>query len=60
MVDENSKATNRHNKKLDSEAVVISIIGGLELHVDQVHCGICAGNVDHLTGNTEQLVNTYY
>lgn len=48
MVDENSKTPNGNNQELHSETVVVAIIGGPELHVDQVNCGICTTDVDHL------------
>lgn len=53
MVDENSKTPNRNNQKLNSEAVMVAVIGGPELHVDQVDCGIRTTDVDHL-GKTTQ------
>lgn len=40
MIDKKREPTNRNNQKLHSEGVMVSIIGGLELHVDQVHGGI--------------------
>lgn len=40
MVNQNSKAPNRNNQELHSETVMVAIIGGPELHVDQVDCGI--------------------
>lgn len=57
MVNENCKTPNRNNKKLDSEAVMVAIIGGPEFHVDQVDCGVCTSNVDHLGKQcrTEQI-----
>lgn len=48
MVDENSKTPNRNNQKLNSETVMVAIVGGPELHVDQVDCGIRTTDVDHL------------
>lgn len=48
MVDENSETPNRNNQKLNSEAVMVAIVGGPELHVDQVNCGIRTTDVDHL------------
>lgn len=48
MVDENSETSNRNNQKLHPETVMVSIIGGPELHVDQVDGGIRTADVDHL------------
>lgn len=48
MVDENSETSDRNNQELHSEAVVVAIVGGPELHVDQVDCGIRTSDVDHL------------
>lgn len=48
MVDEDSKTSNRNNQKLKSETVMVAIVGGPKLHVDQVDCGIRTTNVDHL------------
>lgn len=48
MVDENSKTPNRDNQELNSETVMIAIVGGPELHVDQVDSGVCTSDVDHL------------
>lgn len=48
VVDQESQATNRDNQELHSERVVVPIISGLELDVDQVHCGIRTPDVDDL------------
>lgn len=48
MVDENGKTSDGNDQKLHSETVVVSIIGGPELHVDHVHCGVRTADVDHL------------
>ncbi len=56
MVDEDSETSDRNNQELHSETVVVAIVGGPELHVDQVDCGIRTADVDHLVNNTEQLV----
>lgn len=48
VVDENSKTPNRNNQEFHSETVMVAIIGGPELHVDQVDSGIRTTNVDHL------------
>lgn len=48
MVDENSKTPNGDNQELNSETVMIAIIGGPEFHVDQVDSGVRAADVDHL------------
>lgn len=48
MVDKNCKTPNRNHQKLHPETVMVAIIGGPELHVDQVDCGACTSDVDHL------------
>lgn len=48
MVDEDRKSSNRNNQELHPEAVVVSVVGGPELHVDQVDCGVRTADVDHL------------
>lgn len=56
MVDEDSETPDRNNQELHSETVVVAIIGGPELRVDQVDRGIRTADVDHLVNNTEQPV----
>lgn len=56
MVDENSKTPDRNYQELHSETVMVAIIGGPELHVDQVDCGVRTTDVDHLVNNTEEVV----
>ena len=48
MVDENSETSDRNDEELHSETVMVAVIGGPELHVDQVDCGIGTSDVDHL------------
>lgn len=48
VVDENSETSNRNDEELHSETVMVAVIGGPELHVDQVDCGIRTSDVDHL------------
>lgn len=48
VVNQKSQATNRDNKELHSERVVIPIVSCLELNVDQVDGGVCTSNVDDL------------
>lgn len=48
MVDENSQTPDGNDQELDSETVMVAIVGGPELNVDQVHCGIRTTDVDHL------------
>jgi hypothetical protein len=48
MIDQKREASHRNHQKLHSEGVVISVIGCLKFHVDQVHCGVGTGNVDEL------------
>lgn len=54
MVDEKSETTHRNDQELRSESVVVSIIGGFELGIDQVHCGIRTSNVDNLEQRYEK------
>lgn len=48
VVDENGKATDGNNQELHSETVVVAVVGGPELCVDQVDCGVRTTDVDHL------------
>lgn len=48
MIDEKWEASYRDHQKFHSEGIMISIIGCLKFHVDQVHRGIGTGNVDEL------------
>lgn len=56
MVNENRKTPDRNHQELHSETVVVSIVGGPELRVDQVYGGICATDVDQLVNSKEQPV----
>ena len=56
MVDENRKTPDGNHQELHSKTVMVAIVGGSELHVDQVDGCIRAADVDHLVNNTEQLV----
>lgn len=53
MIDKKREPTNRNYQELHSEGVVVSIVGGLELHVDQVHGGVRASDVDELRARKE-------
>lgn len=48
MVDEESQSTDWDHEELHPERVVVSIIGCLKLHVDEVHGGVSAADVDDL------------
>lgn len=48
MVDKNCKTPNRNHQKLHPETVMVAVIGGPELDVDQVDCGTCTSDVNHL------------
>lgn len=48
MVDKHSQTSHRDNQELHSETVMIAVVGGPELHVDQIDGGICTADVDHL------------
>ena len=48
MVDKNREPSNRDNQEFHSEAVMVAVVCGLELHVDQVDSGKGTANVDHL------------
>lgn len=56
MVDENRKTPDRNYQELHSETVMVAIVGGPELHVDQVDCGVRTTDVDYLVNKTEQLI----
>ena len=59
MIDEEREASHGDHQKLHSEGVVVAVVRCLELHIDQVHCGIGAGNVDKLQAReNHQAVNT--
>lgn len=57
MVDENSETPDGNNQELHSETVMVAIVGGPELRIDQVDCCIRTSDVDHLVNNEEQLVS---
>ena len=57
MVDENSETPDGNNQELHSETVMVAIVGGPELRIDQVDCRIRTSDVDHLVNNEEQLVS---
>lgn len=57
MVDENSKTPNGDNQELNSETVMIAIVGGPELHVDQVDSGVRTADVDHLGKQHRTITN---
>lgn len=48
VVDEESETTNRHDEKFSSESVMVSVVCGLELHVDEVNGGVRARQVNDL------------
>jgi len=48
MVDEECKPTDRNNEEFSTEGVVVSIIGCLELEVNEVHCCIGTRQVNYL------------
>ena len=48
MVDEYGRPSDGNNQELHSEAVMVAVVCGLELHVDQVDSGKGTANVDHL------------
>lgn len=55
MVDQAGEAPYRNHQELHSEAVMVPIVGGLELHVDQVDSGVGTTNVDHLQGRGRKI-----
>lgn len=54
MVDQESKATHRNDQELHSESVMVAIIGGFELGVDQVDSGVCTSDVNNLHSGVVQ------
>jgi len=48
VVNQERQAANRDDQKLHSERVVVPVISGLELGVDQVHGGVHTTDVDDL------------
>lgn len=57
MVDENSKTPNGDDQELNSETVMIAIIGGSELDVDQIDSGVRTADVDHLGKQHRTITN---
>lgn len=55
MVDQKGEATHGNHQKLNSESIMVSIIGCPELRVDQVDRGIGACNVDKLFGGNRNV-----
>lgn len=51
MVDKEGKPTHGDHQELHPERVMVAIIGGFELDIDQVHGGIRTSNVDNLCKN---------
>ena len=47
-VDQDGEATNRNNKELSSEGVMIAVISGFELEVDQEHSEVGWDNEENL------------
>lgn len=50
VVDEHGETPHRNDQELHPEAVVVAVIGGPELDVDQVDRGVRTADVDHLRG----------
>jgi len=48
VVDEEGKTADGHDQELGAERVVVSVVGRLEFHVDEVDGGVCARQVDDL------------
>lgn len=59
MVDENRETPNRNNQELHPETVMVSIVGGPELHVDQVNGGVRTADVYYLVSSKEALISGY-
>jgi len=59
MIDKKRESTNRNYQKLHSECIMVSIIGGLKFHVDQIHSGIRASNVDKLQSKERKKQNKH-
>lgn len=57
MVHQESQSTNWDDQELHSERVVVSIISGLELQVDEIHSGVSASNVDDLKDTRDTVQN---
>lgn len=59
VVDEKSQAAHRDDQELHPESVVVAIVGGFELGVDQVHQGVGTSDVNDLyqkqTGKTRNM-----
>lgn len=48
MVDQKSQSSYWNYEELQSKSVMVSIIGGLKFHIDQVNRGISTSDVDDL------------
>lgn len=48
MIDKKREAAHRDHQELHAERIMIPIVRCLEFHVDQVHRGVGAGDVDEL------------
>lgn len=48
VVDEKREATHRDDQELHPESVMVAVIRGFELGVDQVHCGVRTSDIDNL------------
>lgn len=57
MVDEESQSTNGDHEELHPERVVVPIVRCLKLHVDEVHGGISATDVDDLKETEDKRRN---
>jgi len=48
VVDQKCKTSNWYNKELSSKCVMVAIICGFELEIDQVDCSIGTNQIYHL------------
>lgn len=58
MVDEEGQASDRDHQELHPEGIMVSVVGGLELGVDQVDGGVRTSNVDELEWKRLRSVTT--
>ena len=48
MVHQEGQSSDRNHQELHSEGVMVTVVCGLELGVDQVDSGVCTANIDDL------------
>ena len=47
MIDEDGESSDRHDKELGAESVVVAVVSGLELEVDEIDGGCTGEDIEH-------------